>query len=454
MESRKIMYSLGKLSVEVKVAIATGVVFFSMLISRTLLSDAVDIDTRAKLFRVQFLLLVNSFLLIGSLYIWKRTVSAFTRSRCVSQRVALCWRLVVMLFLVFAHSSYLTMFYLVAEEPYWLAMVSYTCLGAYIILVFFLFAFGCVGYCHKHITQDGSPSKPDLPAEAIVSAVPSSSSNRQAILAVALTVVLTAFGLMNASLPPEVVRVEIPLPKLPPSLDNLKIVLLSDIHLGPTVGRSRLELIVHMVNNLDADVVVIAGDLTDSQVSRLLTVSEPLRNMKSKLGSYFVTGNHDYYTADVERWYSHLRSLNIQPLHNGNARVFRAERKEDWICLAGVDDLEARMLRYPGHGMDVKKALTGCAPELPIILLAHQPRAARQALQERPDIGLVLSGHTHAGQIFPLSILAYLVNPFFCGLYRVGEHSMVYVSPGTVYYGIPMRLGSRAEITEILLRTP
>ncbi|KAG7468690.1 hypothetical protein MATL_G00145700 [Megalops atlanticus] len=448
------MYGLGKLSVEVKVAIASGVVFFSMLISRTLLSETVDMDTRAKLFRVQFLLLVNSFLLIGSLYIWKRTVTGLTRARWLSFRVAQCWRIVVLLFLVFAHSSYLTMFYLVAEEPYWLALVSYTCLGAYIILVFFLFAFGCVGQCHKLLTRGGSSARSEPPAIPGPAAVSSTTNNRQTILAILMTVALTVLGLRNASLPPEVVRVEVPLDKLPPSLNNLKIVLLSDIHLGPTVGRSRLELIVSMVNELEADVVVIAGDLTDSQVSRLLMVSEPLRRMKSRLGSYFVTGNHDYYTADVEGWYSHLRSLSIQPLHNSHARVSRPDSPQDWICLAGVDDLEARMLRYPGHGMDVRAALAGCAPELPIILLAHQPRAARQALQERPDIGLVLSGHTHAGQIFPLSILAYLVNPFFSGLYQVGEHSLVYVSPGTVYYGIPMRIGSRAQITEILLRSP
>ncbi|KAJ8271917.1 hypothetical protein COCON_G00107760 [Conger conger] len=350
-------------------------------------------------------------------------------------------------------TTHLAMFYLIAEEPHWLALVSYSCLGAYFILVFLLFAFRCAVYCHKLVTRNPSTTKTELPTGAVTAAAQSASGRIQTILAVLLTVLLTALSLRNASLPPEIVRVEIPVEKLPHSLDYLKIILLSDIHLGPTVGRSRLELVVSMVNNVDPDVVVIAGDLVDSQVSRLLTVSEPLRHMKSRLGSYFVTGNHDYYTADVERWFSHLRSLSIQPLHNGNARIFRKEGKEDWICLAGVDDLEARMLRYPGHGMDVKKALTGCDPDLPIILLAHQPHAAQQALEERPDIDLVLSGHTHAGQMFPLSIFTYLVNPFFRGLYRVG-HSQVYVTSGTVYYGFPMRLGSRAEITEILLRAP
>lgn len=88
------------------------------------------------------------------------------------------------------------------------------------------------------------------------------------------------------------------------------------------------------------------------------------------------------------------------------------------------------------------------------MLLAHQPIAAKWALQERPDINLILSGHTHGGQIFPLNAGAYLLNPFFVGLYKVGQNTFVYVSPGTMYYGIPMRLGSRAEITEIILRSP
>lgn len=80
--------------------------------------------------------------------------------------------------------------------------------------------------------------------------------------------------------------------------------------------------------------------------------------------------------------------------------------------------------------------------------------AAKWALQERPEINLILSGHTHGGQMFPLNAGAYFLNPFFVGLYKVGQNTFVYVSPGTMYFGIPMRLGSRAEITEIILRAP
>ncbi|KAA0723270.1 Transmembrane protein with metallophosphoesterase domain [Triplophysa tibetana] len=319
------MFGFGRLSAEGKVGIASGVVFFSMLISRTLISEQVDKNTGALLFRIQFVLFINSLLLLGSLYIWKRV-------------------------------------------------------------------------------------------------------------------------------PPRVVEVEIPMEKLPEPLSGLKLVLLSDIHLGPTIGYSKLQQIITMVNELDPDVVVIVGDLTDSQVTRLRSAAEPLGQLKVRLGSYFATGNHDYYTADVEGWFELLRSMGIQPLHNSHAKVFRPEQPQDWICLAGIDDLEASMLRYPGHGMDVEKALSGCSAESPIILLAHQPHAAKQALQQRPDISLVLSGHTHAGQLFPLTILAFLANPFFCGLYRVSEHTMVYVTPGTGYYGIPMRIASHSEITKIILK--
>ncbi|XP_051506708.1 transmembrane protein with metallophosphoesterase domain-like isoform X1 [Myxocyprinus asiaticus] len=434
------MFGFSRLSAEGKVGIASLVVFFSMLISRTIISERVDKDTRALLFRIQFLLLLNTLLLLGSLYIWKRVVRRLCGTRGALTSPQKCWRLVVLLFLTLAHGSYLSMFFLVDTEPHWLSLLSFSCLGIYVILLFFLMVFGCLNRLRRLL----SPSRGD---EDVVA----SGSARQPVLALIVTAILAVYGLVNAAQPPQVIEVEIPLEKLPESLSGLKLVLLSDIHLGPTIGRSKLQRIVTMVNELDPDVVVIVGDLTDSQVTRLRSAAEPLGQMKARLGAYFATGNHDYYTADVENWFELLRSMGIEPLHNSHAKVFSPEQTQDWICLAGIDDLEARLLRYPGHGMDVEKALSGCSAQRPIILLAHQPHAAKQALQQRPDINLVLSGHTHAGQLFPLTILAFLANPFFCGLYRVSEHTMVYVTPGTGYYGIPMRIASRSEITKIIL---
>ncbi|XP_053490721.1 transmembrane protein with metallophosphoesterase domain [Ictalurus furcatus] len=440
------MFGFSRLSAEGKVGVATGVVFFSMLISRTVLSERVDIVTRSRLFRAQFLLFINSLLLLGSLYIWKRAVTRLCGARLPSSSAASartwshrCWRAAVLLFLALAHCSYLSMFYLVGTEPHWLSLLSFSCLGVYVILLFLLMVFGCASRVLQMFSKG--------------SVVAVSGSDRQTVLAMVMTALLAVYGLLNAAQPPQVVEVEIPLEKLPASMDGVKLVLLSDIHLGPTVGRSQLQRIVTMVNQLEPDVVVIVGDLTDSQVTRLRTAAEPLALLRPRLGSYFATGNHEYYTADVDGWFEFLRSKGIEPLHNSHAQVFRPGQTQDWICLAGIDDLEASMLRYPGHGMDVEKALSGCSEERPIVLLAHQPHAAKQALQQRPDINLVLSGHTHAGQLFPLTLLAFLVNPYFCGLYRISEHTTIYVTPGTVYYGIPMRIGSRAEITQITLKS-
>uniref|UniRef100_A0A8C1H1L5 Transmembrane protein with metallophosphoesterase domain n=1 Tax=Cyprinus carpio TaxID=7962 RepID=A0A8C1H1L5_CYPCA len=399
------MFGFGRLSAELKVGIASGVVFFSILISRTLISERVNKNTRASLFRVQFLLLINSLLLLGSLYIWKRVVRRLCGARGAPSVPQRCWRLLVLLFLTLVHGSYLCMFFLVDTEPHWLSLLSFSCLGIYVILLFFLFVFGCLTRLRRLLSRSRGGEE-----DAVASG-----SGSHIVLAMILTAILAVYGLVNAAQPPRVIEVEIPVEKLPESLNGLRFVLLSDIHLGPTVGRSKLQRIVTMVNELNP-------------------------------------GNHDYYTADVEGWFELLGSMGIQALHNSHAKVFRPEQPQDWICLAGIDDLEARMLRYPGHGMDVEKALSGCSAESPIILLAHQPHAAKQALQQRPDISLVLSGHTHAGQLFPLTILAFLMNPFFCGLYRVSEHTMVYVTPGTVHYGIPMRIASHSEITNIILK--
>ncbi|XP_062922809.1 transmembrane protein with metallophosphoesterase domain [Mobula hypostoma] len=437
------MLTIGRLPWEIRVSLCAAVVFLSMVVSRSL-RDYFDQSTLLKLYRVQFLLFINSLMSIGSRYIWKRTVSnlqTFCTVSCNNTKCFTGWKITIAGFLLLAHSSFISLLALVSEEPHLFSLVSYSCLGIYIFLIFSLFAFGLLEQALKLVT---------------FSRASSSNHKRNAVtvaLALLFTVACTVLGLLNARLPPLIKQVDVSLPKLPQPFHNLKVVLLADIHLGPTVGRTKLEMVVKMVNELNPDIIVIVGDLTDSQVVNLRTATEPLRQLKPKLGTYFVTGNHDYYSADVTNWFMHLQSLNIRPLHNEHVRIYSPTGDKNWFCLAGVDDIEAELLRYPGHGMDLKKALDGCSTEDTIVLLAHQPLAAKRALQSRPDISLVLSGHTHAGQIFPLSIFAYFLNPYFEGLYKTAENSLVYVTPGTIYNGIPMRLGSRAEITELIFKT-
>lgn len=235
------MFGFSRLSAEGKVGVATGVVFFSMLISRTVLSERVDISTRAWLFRSQFLLFINSLLLLGSLYIWKRVVTRLSGARLLTASARAwthrCWRAVVLLFLALAHCSYLSMFYLVGTEPHWLSMLSFSCLGVYVILLFLLMVFSCASRLLQMFSRG--------------SVVAVSGSARQTVLALMMTALLAVYGLLNASRPPQVVEVEVPLEKLPASMNGLKLVLLSDIHLGPTVGRSQLQHIVTMVNQLE-----------------------------------------------------------------------------------------------------------------------------------------------------------------------------------------------------------
>lgn len=234
------MFGFGRLSAEGKIGIASGVVFFSMLMSRTLISERVDIGTRASLFRVQFLLFINSLLLLGSLYIWKRVGRRLCGTRGAPSVPQRCWRLLVLLFLTLVHGSYLCMFFLVDTEPHWLSILSFSCLGIYVILLFFLFVFGCLNRLRRLLSRRRGEE------DAV-----SSASASQTVLALIVTAILAVYGLVNAAQPPRVIEVEIPVEKLPESLNGLRLVLLSDIHLGPTVGRSKLQRIVTMVNELN-----------------------------------------------------------------------------------------------------------------------------------------------------------------------------------------------------------
>ncbi|XP_015282903.1 PREDICTED: transmembrane protein with metallophosphoesterase domain [Gekko japonicus] len=433
-----------QLSLEAKIAALAGIVCFSMIASRTYLAERIEVKRLRWLLKLQMVFFANTLMLIGSVHIWRNTVTMFYRSPAVNACCFTFWKVAVLMFLILAHSSSSTTLFLVAEEPYFFSLVAYTCLGGYIILIFFLFTLGSLeqGYkllVHRNTNLNTINKNGKL-------------AMKKTVLAITVTVALTILGLLNASQPPAVKSVEITVHKLPLSMDKLKVVLLSDIHLGPTVGKSKLEMIVKMVKALKPDITVIVGDLTDSDVKDVGPAVEPLGKLNSYLGTYFVTGNHEYYTSDVNSWFELLKLLNVQPLHNENTKIMSpGGRESDWFCLAGVDDIEANVLRYSGHGMDLEKALGDCDVDHAIVLLAHQPLAAKRAVQARPDINLVLSGHTHGGQIFPLNIITYFMNPFFVGLYKVGQSTSVYVSPGTMYYGIPMRLGSRAEITEIIL---
>jgi predicted MPP superfamily phosphohydrolase len=235
-------------------------------------------------------------------------------------------------------------------------------------------------------------------------------------------------------------RVRVPLARLPRSASGYSIVQVTDVHVGPTIGRAFIEAIVRETNALAPDMVVITGDLVDGTVEQLRHLVEPLRDLKAKDGIFFVTGNHEYYSG-ADAWIAHLGSLGIRVLRNERVAI------GDAFDLAGVDDTSAhRML--PHHGQDVPKALAGRDPSRAVVLLAHQPKALKDA--RRCAVDLQISGHVHGGQMVPFNWIARLDQPVIAGLHLV-EQTWVYVSTGTGYWGPPMRVGPGAELTRIEL---
>jgi len=260
--------------------------------------------------------------------------------------------------------------------------------------------------------------------------------------------VLTAagFGLAHGLGKLVVKPLEIELPRLPPQLDGFKIAQLTDLHLGPMRDGEWLAEVVAKTNAAKPDLVAITGDLADGTVAQLAGDVEPLRDLQAPHGVFFVTGNHEYFT-DLAGWLGHLPKLGLRVLHNERVSI---EKDGAAFDLAGVDDQEGGRLA-DGHGTDVGRAMKDRDPERAVVMLAHQPRTVHEAAQH--GVGLLLTGHTHGGQLWPWKYFVYLQQPYISGLHRY-QGTLVYVSDGTGFWGPPIRLGSTAEITLVTLRSP
>lgn len=266
------------------------------------------------------------------------------------------------------------------------------------------------------------------------------------VVALGITGILSVFALWKGLQSVTVKRLSITLNRLPLSLDRLTIVQLTDLHIGPLINGNWLKRVVDKVNALKPDLIVITGDLVDGSVEELRHHVAPLAGLQAKYGTYFITGNHEYYSG-VKQWCAHIASLGIRVLRNERVSI-PADLTEESFDLAGVDDWASH--HFPGEGPDLAKALEGRDPNKMLILLAHQPAAIQEASAKGVD--LQLSGHTHGGQIWPFTYLVYLQQPYAKGLYRYNHtKTQIYISSGTGFWGPPMRLGTSAEITHITL---
>lgn len=317
----------------------------------------------------------------------------------------------------------------------WAAWIAYSWMGVAVLLFFLLLGSEVIrGGVHATIAARSIPFDParrTLLSRGIAGVV--------GLLALGLAGVGAASALGQVGLR----NVRVPLRRLPRSISGFRIAQLSDVHIGPTIGRAFLKGVVDRVNAIEPDMVVITGDLVDGSVAELREEVAPLGELRAKHGVFFVTGNHEYYSG-VDEWIEELGRLGIRVLRNEHVRIGDGD---DGFDLAGVDDWSAG--RYgQGHGPDLDRALAGRDPGREVVLLAHQPKQIADAATK--GVGLQLSGHTHGGQIFPWNFLVGLDQPYVAGLALHGD-THIYVSRGTGYWGPPMRVAAPSEIAVVEL---
>jgi len=229
-------------------------------------------------------------------------------------------------------------------------------------------------------------------------------------------------------------------------INNLKkeytIVQLSDVHIGGLIDQQFIKTLVDKVNTLNADIVVITGDLVDTDIQEAQSSINELQHLKSKYGTYFISGNHEFY-HNINAILFALTNIGIKVLDNEHVYI---GEKDLGFNLAGVHDIYG--YKYGAFQPNIKKALQG-QKNSPTVLLAHQPRF----IEEVPSsVDLVLSGHTHGGQIIPFNFLVSLAQPYVRGLHQHNSDTQIYVNKGTGFWGPPMRLGASSEITHFHLK--
>ncbi|MFC8661275.1 metallophosphoesterase [Streptomyces sp. NPDC057199] len=255
--------------------------------------------------------------------------------------------------------------------------------------------------------------------------------------AAAVAVGTVGYGTYGVLRGPKVKRVTVPLARLPRSAHGFRIAVVSDIHVGPILGRGFSQRVVDTINATQPDLIAVVGDLVDGSVENLTPAVEPLAGLRARHGAYFVTGNHEYISG-AEPWIEKVRDLGLRPLENARTEL-------PGFDLAGVNDVQGE---EEGQGPDFDKALGDRDRARTAVLLAHQPVVIDDAV--RHGVDLQLSGHTHGGQLWPGNYLAELANPTVAGLERYGD-TQLYVSRGAGVWGPPVRVGAPSDITVVEL---
>jgi uncharacterized protein len=260
---------------------------------------------------------------------------------------------------------------------------------------------------------------------------------RQALLAATcISIGIAAYGFYEA-LAVRTEKITIKTDRLPHSIDRLRIVQISDVHLGLIVGKSRLQRIVRQIEEARPDVLVSTGDLVDGQLDSMASMASELHKIRPRYGKFAVTGNHEYY-AGINQALDFTRKAGFRVLSGavGDAGGL--------LTIAGIDDSSASSF---GIGTLSERELLANIPRSNfILLLKHRP------VVEKNSTGLFdlqLSGHIHKGQIFPFGLVTRLFYPARSGYTTLDRNSVLYVSRGTGTWGPPIRFLAPPEITVI-----
>lgn len=258
------------------------------------------------------------------------------------------------------------------------------------------------------------------------------------------------YALSQALQPPKLYTQPLTLPHLSMPLRVLQI---SDLHIGGSyLTSSKLQNIIAQSNATSADLILLTGDIIDAPSQSVLSQIKLLGNLRAKYGVFYALGNHEYF-YDTDNILQELKSVGIKTLVNENY-VLKIDSKPI-LNIAGIADLSALRYQklYPNKSIifpDMQKVISSLSPDLPSILLSHQPKVINLLPSPSP-FSLILSGHTHGGQIFPFNFLVKLEQPFIKGLHSL-KNGQIYINQGTAFWGVPMRLGSECELTLFELR--
>ena len=384
-----------------------------------------------------FIVVLGSVLGLMHVYVWKRLVKDTThgRARWVLTGVLVALMTLLFVTLVVPRVTGLT-------EPAWFAWPGYIWFGMVVYLFLTLLVLEPVRLALRGWVKRKPPSATG-PEE-------SQAMNRRvflawasAVAAGAASVSLVGVGVANAVGAPDLLQVPVRLRRLDPAFSGFRIAVVSDIHLGPLSGRAYTERLVRMINETEPDLVAIVGDLVDGTVEELGRAVEPLRDLSSHEGTFFVTGNHEYFVEDPSSWIRELERLGVQPLRNENTAIRRGAAS---FGLAGVNDIVGKRR---SDGPDFDRALSGLDSSRPTVLLAHQPVLVEGAAARGVD--LQLSGHTHGGQMWPFHYIVRLAQPSLAGLSTV-DNTQLYVTRGAGFWGPPVRIGAPPDITVLSLQ--